>query len=228
MSNDQLIGVGLYTVGEAASLTGTSAQSIRRWIGGYKFRVGDGDRSMPPVWKSDLDKVDEHVALSFLDLMEIRFIHAFRKHHVSWQAIREAAALACEMFEDGHPFTRRQFRTDGNRIFQRIDDMGDIKLFDMNLKTWVFNDIVSPSLYRGLEFSNDQISRWFPMFPKKVVMLDPKLSFGRPIVAKSCVPTEVLAAAAEAEDSLQRVARWYDVSVSEVRAAVEFEERHAA
>lgn len=228
MLDDYLIGTGLYTVSEAAILTGTNAQSIRRWVSGYRFRRGDAERDMPPVWERDLGKIEGQAALSFLDLMEIRFIGAFRRHHVSWPAIREAAMLACEMFDDGHPFTRRQFQTDGNRIFQTIDDRGDVKLFDMNRRSWVFNEIIGPSLYRGVEFSHDQISRWFPLFPKKTVVLDPELSFGRPVVATSCVPTDVLAAAARAEESPSKVARWYDTTVAEVRAAIEFEERRAA
>lgn len=228
MLDDHLIGTGLYTVSEAATLTGTNSRSIRRWIVGYHFRSRDTERAMPPVWRSDVGEIDGQIALSFLDLMEIRFIGAFREHHVSWRAIREAAELACEMFNDGHPFTRRQFRTDGKRIFQQIDDRGDVKLFDMNRRSWVFNGIVGPSLYRGVEFSHDQISRWFPMFPRKTVMLDPELSFGRPVVAKSCVPTDVLAAAAKAEESPSKVARWYGTTTAEVRAAVDFEERRAA
>src|SRR5258708_14201663 len=90
-------------------------------------------------------------------------MRAFRKQGVSWPAIREAGALACEMFNDNHPFTRRRFRTDGRRIFQEIDQSADIKLFDMNQRSWVFKEIVDPSLYRGVEFSADQgktSNRW--------------------------------------------------------------------
>jgi uncharacterized protein (DUF433 family) len=183
---------------------------------------------MRPVWRGDIEEINGHTALSFLDLMEVRFIRAFRRHRVSWPAIREAAGLACEMFGDGHPFTRQRFRTDGVRIFQQIEERGEVRLFDMNRKSWVFHEIVSPSLYEGVEFSEDQVARWFPMWPRKTIVLDPHLSFGRPIVAKGSVPTDVLAAAAKAEGSAEAVARWYQIPPGMVRAAIDFENRFAA
>ena len=222
------IGIGIYSLAEAEALTNTSARSIRRWLLGYRYKIDERYHAMPAVWHGDIVKVDSQVALSFLDLMEIRFIKAFREHHVSWPAIREAAALACKMFNDGHPFTRGRFRTDGVRIFQQIKEEGEVKLFDMNRQSWVFNEIVSPSLYAGVEFEHDQVARWFPLFPKKSVIIDPKISFGRPTVLRGRVPTEVLAAAATAEGSAVAAARWYNVSPATVTAAVEFEKRLAA
>jgi uncharacterized protein (DUF433 family) len=56
------------------------------------------------------------------------------------------------------------------------------------------------------------------------VVIDPDRQFGRPIVEREGVPTEVLSASFRAEQSLDRVARWFEVEKSSVRAAVEFEE----
>jgi uncharacterized protein (DUF433 family) len=228
LAKDSLVGRGLYTISEAAALTGASAQAIRRWVFGYQFRLGDRGRDMPSVWKAEIGNVDGHKVLSFLDLMEVRFIVAFRKQRVSWAAIREAATLACQMFEDSHPFTRRRFRTDGKRIFQQVEERPQTRLFDMNRKAWVFNEIVGPSLYSGVEFVKDQTARWYPTWPKKTVVIDPQIGFGRPTVSRGNVPTEVLAASARAEGSASAAARWYRVAPSIVKAAIEFEERLAA
>jgi len=223
-----LIGIGVYTVPEVSRLTGVGDQSIRRWVQGYRFRRDQALRAMPAVWHADLGLVDGTIALSFLDMMEVRFIQAFRQHHVSWAAIREAARLACEMFNENHPFTLGRFRTDGKRIFQQIEEQGAVRLFDMNRQSWVFHEIVSPSLYQGIEFSVDQVVRWFPMHPRRTVVVDPERSFGRPIVSRESVPTDVLAAAARAEGSIECAARWFDVSPASVRAAVAFEKRLVA
>ena len=56
----------------------------------------------------------------------------------------------------------------------------------------------------------------------------PHRNFGRPIVAPHGVPTEVLAKAAKATGSIAEVARWYEVRETEIRDAVEFEQRLAA
>ena len=59
-------------------------------------------------------------------------------------------------------------------------------------------------------------------------MVDPARAFGRPIVAKYGIPTESLANAAEVEESTDRAARWFDVPVSAVNLAVEFEKQLSA
>jgi len=66
------------------------------------------------------------------------------------------------------------------------------------------------------------------MWPKQSIVVDPARSFGRPIVQKVDVPTDVLAKAVRVEESLSLVAKWYDIPIEAVRAAVEFEERLAA
>jgi len=59
-------------------------------------------------------------------------------------------------------------------------------------------------------------------------VLDPRRSFGRPIVALHGVPTEVLACAARACGSVNEVSRWYEVPEAEIEDAVEFEHALAA
>jgi len=219
-----LIGTGLYTLREAAGITGVPSASIKRWLYGYKYRRDSGFREQPPIWQGDLGRIHGRTILSFLDLMEARFIHAFRGHRLRWVAIREAAKIACEMFEDQHPFTRGKFRTDGIRIFRQVEEGEKVRLFDLNRKSWVFKDIVEPSLYRGVEFSDDQISRWYPLFPHKSIVIDPEICFGRPLAARGYVPTDILAEAFETEEGNEAaVAKWYDVPVSAVRASVKFE-----
>jgi len=221
-----LIGVGLYSTSEASELTGVPVASIRRWLEGYRYRRGEVVHNSAPVWKQDVPRVGDHITLSFLDMMEARFIQSFRKHRLSWAAIREAAKLACEMFDDEHPFTRGRFRTDGNRIFHQIEAVGDVKLFDMNKRHWVFNDIVERSLFSDIELAGDQVVRWYPMPRSKAIVVDPQLAFGRPVLAQEGVPTDVLAAAVKANDGdIESVSRWYQDRPQAVRAALAFEER---
>jgi uncharacterized protein (DUF433 family) len=220
-----LIGKGLYTIPEAATLLGIPAPSIRRWSLGYAYRKRAEIRSKPPVWSRELIETDGSVALTFLDLMEARFIDAFRKHKVSWGAIREASKMAAEMFGDAHPFTRKRFRTDGKRIFTEIERQGQIKLFDLNRRGWVFHEIVEPSLYRDVEFENDQTARWFPLYPSKAIVVDPVRSFGRPITAEG-IPTDTLVAGlVGVGQDIQAASAWFGIPVATVRAAMAFERR---
>ena len=61
-----LVGVGLYSLAEAAALTSVPSAKIRRWLQGH---FNDG-RENPPLWTSDLKRLDvESLYLSFLDLV---------------------------------------------------------------------------------------------------------------------------------------------------------------
>jgi uncharacterized protein (DUF433 family) len=151
-------------------------------------------------------------------------------HGVSRKAIRIAALNARELLGRHHPFSTRIFKTDGRSIFAEITKGTDDKrLLDVVKNQFVFTQIISPSLYEGVEFnaSNDP-QRWWPLGKKHVIVIDPERGFGAPIVARSGVPTRILANAMKAEGSVEFVAKWYEVSEREVRDAVLFEERLAA
>lgn len=221
---NSLIGVGLYTIPEGSRLTHVPPQNIRRWLFGYKYASKSGEmRTQPSLWSGDVPTADGTKGLSFLDLMEVRMVHAFRQHNVSWKVIREAAGRACELYDDKHPFTMRCFSTDGNRIFAEITEQSKERLYDLNKKHYVLKPIVERSLFTGIEFEQDQAARWFPPSSKGKVVLDPNRSFGQPILNREGVPTAILAKAVKVEDSIEAVAKWYEVPVPAVRAAVAFE-----
>lgn len=217
-----LFGCGIYDVAEAARLTGVSRRRIVRWMQGYDFAVRDGSRRhSAPVWSGDLGPIDGTYALSFRDLIEVRFIDGFRRAGVSWPTIRVAAAEACDILKTIHPFATRRFKTDGRAIYARVD----AKLLKLGHRQFAFAEVVDRSLFDGLEYRNDQLARWRPHEGRNQIVLDPARSFGRPIAEHSGVPTFALAAAvaAEGEDQTARVARWFTVKPAEVEAAVAYE-----
>jgi uncharacterized protein (DUF433 family) len=228
-ANFRLIGAGIYSVPEAARLTQIPTARIRRWVKGYTYRSGPDQRVSTPVVHSQLEPIDGVVALGFLDLIEVRFVDAFRSHGVGWKAIRIAYDRARDLIGSKHPFSTRRFRTDGRRIFADIiRDAGEPILLELVSNEFAFRKVLSPYLYAGLEFSEDEVARWWPMGESGDVVIDPERSFGQPIVHKEGVPTRVLAQAFRVEESYDAVARWYDVNRRSVRQAVEFEKRLAA
>lgn len=225
-----LVGVGLYSFPEAAKLSGVDASTLRRWLRGYTYRPkGTARHAVEALWNSPL--ADEDVdAISFGDLLEVRFVNAFRQHGVTIQTIRVAAQHARELFGTNYPFTNRRFRTDGRGIFaEAIRETGEEEMMDLGKKQYVFEKVVRPSLYSGIEFGDDELAkRWFPIPNSKAIVLDPQIAFGKPIVAEAGVRTDILYDAFLAENDKHMVARLYEVSVSAVEHAIRFEQRQAA
>lgn len=223
MTSPTYLDVGIYSIPEAARLIGARPDGLRRWLRGYRYRHEGEEREAAPVIYGQLPEVDGTVSLSFLDLMEARFIAAFRRHHIGMQSIRLAARRASELLHTDHPFSSCAFRTDGRTIFLEVaNETGDPKLLDLLRRQYAFRDVLAPYLYEGIDFDGPSPVRWRP---QTGVVLDPARQFGQPIVEQEGVPTAVLAGAYRAEKSFERVARWYQVKPGSVRAAVNFEEQ---
>ena len=226
----QLTGLGIYTYSEAARLAGVRSVELRRWLRGYVSGKGERGRLQPPLWASEL--ADTGIdGVTFHDLLEVRFVKEFRKIGLSLQAIRIAATNARELLDSPYPFTCKGFQTDGKSIFvDALRESGETELLDLLKRQYVFDKIVRPSLYAGIEFGTDKrATRWYPMERSKAVVLDPTIAFGKPIVTKAALRTDILHDAWLAENKdRRRVARLYEVPVEAVDAAIRFEQRSAA
>lgn len=204
-----------------------SRSTVSRWLRGYDFGT-DGEGHSEPLWRPDYQNHDDLIEFSFRDLIELRFVKAFRDIGLALPTIRECYQRAAEEVHDDRPFSTQKFRTDGKTIFLEITEgIQEAKLVDLRRRQNVFRTIVEPSL-KDLEFDASAVARWFPLgIGRRSVVVDPSRSFGRP-VATSGVPTEVLNRAVALEGSIAKVVRLYGVTASEVRDAVTFEKRLAA
>lgn len=224
-----LTGLGLYTFPEAARLAGVPCAELRRWLLGYRRGKGDSAHTSPPLWTPEPLAAGIN-GLSFHDLLEIRFVKHFRRLGISLQTIRIAAQNAREILGSDYPFTCKGFQTDGRTIFaDAIAASGDPELIDLRRRQYVIQHVLRPSLLAGIEYENGGPARWYPMERSKVVVLDPEIAFGKPVVTEVGVRTDILHDAWLAESkNAGRVAAVYEVPVKAVEAAIRFEQRMAA
>jgi uncharacterized protein (DUF433 family) len=219
------LGIGYYTVAEAARLLETPPRNINRWLGGYSYRKDGKTNAMPRLWIPQLPEADGHIELGFRDLIELRFVRAFIKAGLGLQTIRRCLDYARECVDDPRPFSTRRFQTDGRTIFlDTARKSGENELLDLKQHQYVLGKVIESS-FKDLDIDNATVARWRPFNGKTSIVIDPSRSFGQPIASRSGVPTICLADAVAAEGSVERVARLYYVSVSVVRDAVGFEKR---
>lgn len=217
------LGVGIYSISEAARLTHVSRSRIRRWLKGYTYRYRDELRESAPVWRRQLPEIEGTLALGFRDLLEVLVIDSLRGHGVSWNTIRSAAVQARALFGDEHPFSNRSFKTDGRLIFVELrKETGENALLEITKSQYVFEGILRPYL-KGVEFSGAAPILWHPVPKLAPVVLDPLRQFGQPILQDEGIQTAVLYRAYQAEESIERVASWFEVDRRAVKAAVAFE-----
>src|SRR5438552_7258970 len=223
----QLLNAGLYTVPEAARLTRISVGKVRRWLKGYDFRSGTSLRHADAGWQGEIKPIANKLALSFRDLLELRFVDAFISAGVSWRTMRRAHSRAQTKLKTTHPFCSNRIFTDGRSILLRQgEEDSDQVLIDLANDQAEFARIVEP-FRKELQFSGSDII-WWPLGKERQIVVDPKRNFGQPSAAQSGVPTRVLARSVKTNASVEAVSHWFEVSEGEVRDAVEFETRLAA
>jgi uncharacterized protein (DUF433 family) len=227
--NTTLLETGIYMVPEAARLTGVSPWRIRRWLSGYEFKAKHGLHHSQPVWRGQLERIDHNMAIGFLDLVEIRCVDAFIRAGVGWKTLRLAHGHAQEVLKVSHPFCTNQFKVSGREIIMELpQDVGEPQLWEIARNQRVFGKVTQPFV-KNLEFAEgDMPLRWWPRGKAHLVALDPRRSFGHPIVFRVGIPTTVLASSVRANGSIDDVARWFEVDPVCVREAVRFEKSLAA
>ena len=175
MADYLYIGHGVYSVAEAARLTGVPASTIRRWTRGYSYTRNGFRHKLPPVF--DSTEAGGSPILRFVDLIEIRALRSFREKGVPWSTLRIASHKAAQSMRHSHPFSQRRFRTDGRRILQQVEEAA---LHDIVTDEQYFKDFVRTVLPDDeLDFSETGAPVcWHPMGRESTVIIEPTRSFG--------------------------------------------------
>ncbi len=216
---------GFYTVAEAARLLGLErSQRILRWL--HPTRNG-----APAVVQRDYQKLGRQHEVSFLDLIEIKFVEHFRRVPISLQALRIAAQNAREELNVSHPFATGnvKFQTDRKQVFLETARLtGDRELLNLMTKQVGMYDVIEQSFASDLEFSVDGLAKAWRPSPNTApnVLVSPAFAFGQPVISDRRVPTVALfeywkANGQRADDA----GKWFKVPPAHVEEAVRFELR---
>ena len=99
MQAQATFGVGIYSFADAARFIGAQPSELRRWMLGYTQKNRSGDPVFSsPLWRMRLAETDIE-GLGFKDLIELRFVHAFRDEGVPLQVIRRTLEKARIAFD---------------------------------------------------------------------------------------------------------------------------------
>jgi uncharacterized protein (DUF433 family) len=227
------LGIGMYTLADAARLIRADRRSISRWLYGYNYIGLKGEKQVrrhsDPLWSPQYDANDfGEKVIGFYDLLELRIVREFVRRGVPLLVIRHCLETAKEIFDTEYPFTKRRFVTDGETIFleaMRVEAQ-DHEMLNLRTRQYTFREIIKASLYAGIEYDHGLARRWYPEHRSRAVVIDPTVEFGHPVMEESGIPTASLYATYLAENKNRTVvARLFEVVPRQVDAAVRFEEK---
>lgn len=228
-------GVGIYSRADAARLLGINPPRLRRWVSGYTYwllATSTGEkRRKPPVIKTDLPTIKGAIALSFLELMELRVVKSIVDAGIPLQHVRRAAQWAGDAFDTDHPFASQRVFTDGRSIFSAVstDDPPNVVKWEEGQMDQIIAGPIFDRYLSEIEFdpSTSLAYKWWPLGKSEPVILDPKLAFGAPVIEGTAVRTSVIARLAN-RSSVTDAAVAYELQLKQAEAAINFEASLAA
>ena len=185
-----------------------------------------------------LIKVSRHTPtlLSFLNLTELHVLAAIRhRHQVKMPGIRRAiqylAAHAQQAFDKRHPLISHELETDGLDLF--TEHYGQLVNTSRAGQT-VMRDIISAAFRRierdtaGVPVKLYPFTRAAMDEAPAMVVIDPRLSGGRPVIDGTGLATRLIAERYKAGESIRDLAYDYERGNEEIEEAIRCELRAAA
>lgn len=185
---------------DLAWLVGRDPATIERWTTG----------------RAPLHRVGTKPLYAFLDLISLWVISELDKRRVPKLEIRNGAAYLSRELGTDYPFAHKALATVGSSVFGELGDWVDIGKSGQ----LAFRDTIKNYL-RPVEYGPDELAAVWR--PANGVWVNPKVQVGSPCVDGTRVPTGVLAALIDEDEDPEDVADDYELDVTQVIAALEFE-----
>jgi uncharacterized protein (DUF433 family) len=213
-----------YTLAEAARYLKLPVATLRSWLFGRSYPTAEGSGRFQPLIRPACRRPP---LLSFSNLIEAHVLRALRTDHgVSIKDLRSALHFAEKSLRVERLLLSRELCTERGRLF--LDRYGELinlsasgqlamrRLLDQHLKRVEWDDLAFPARLYPFLSSED-------LAPRRPIVIDPKIAFGRPIVARKSVSTHVIADRIDAGETVDALAADYDLSPAEVEEAVLYE-----
>jgi uncharacterized protein (DUF433 family) len=210
--------VPAYTVAEAAQYLRLPRTTLGSWMRAGGLIVPA--QGSPPV-------------LSFLNLVEAFVLSAIRREHeVSMQRARKALAFVGRDLGVKRPLVTKEFKTDGVDLF--VEHYGTLLNASQGGQQTLLKDALEGHLKR-IEWDGSGLAeRLFPLARServsqpRAIVIDPKMGFGRPVLAGTGIRTEIVIGRYLAGESAPELAKDYGVKPELIEDAVRLESRAAA
>jgi uncharacterized protein (DUF433 family) len=217
-----------YAVKDAAKYLLIPKGTLYSWVKGRTYRTEEGERFFEPV----IERPDPTIPqLSFTNLVEAHVLRIIRKaYQVRLDKVRTALDYLEQQFGVSHPLSRVEFQTDGVDLF--VSSVG--KLINASQAGQLAMRETLKHLLQRIELDETGVA--IALFPythnpanldqdnlPKPVLINPSISFGRPILVQSGIPTQVLKERYEAGESMADLAEDYDCDRDLVEEAIRYE-----
>ena len=222
--------IPIYPVVNAARYLRIPSGTLQAWLRGRTYTTKNGQQFSQSLIQRPSTEFSQ---LSFTNLVEAHVLRVIRQeHNIRLDRVRIALDYISKEFGTPHPLARVEFQTDGIDLFvNTIEHLVNVS----RAGQLAMKDVLKHLLTR-IEWDERGIATsLFPIIhsPKgedigKLLHIDPRISFGRPTIAGTGIPTDVIADLYNAGDEIEAIADDYSCTAPQVYAAIWFETSYSA
>jgi uncharacterized protein (DUF433 family) len=220
-----------YRLPEAAHYLRIPESTLRVWIFGQAYLTRSRRRvSAPIITVSD----EPPPRLSFVNMVEAHVLSAIRYlHGIPLEKARRAVEYLTRELGSQHPLAEEQFQTDGVNLF--VERLG---LLNVSAPGQFAMPEILRALLRRIERDEHGLAiRLYPFSRRpalraaapgledspRLVVIDPRVAFGRPALSGTGVTTLSIAERFDAGESIEALARDYGRPREEIEEAIRCE-----
>ena len=221
-----------YRAVEAAHMLALPPGTVKAWSFGQDYVHRDGKHKR---FRALIEPADDTARLlSFNNLCELHMLAAIRRHYrVSMPSVRESMKFVRRQLQTDRPLLSSAFLTNGVHLF--IEHAGVVLNASREGQASLSQDFERDLSRvqrdaRGVPVRLFPVTRDAPAVAEQplAVVVDPRIAFGRPVLASAGVTTAVIHDRFLAGDSPSEMAGDYRVDEPEIWEALRFEHRLAA
>ena len=236
-----------YSVPEVAKYLHLPVDTLRSWVHGRYYPTREEKRYSYPLIElpSNLIELPSNLIelpskrkkiLSFTNLIEAHVLSAIlressailRDHKIPLTKVRGALDYIQEKLKLPHPFASLKFENDGIDLF--LEGFGEL-ITVSGYGQMALKAVLETFLSR---IERDEIGYPLKLFPfpfrkdpdinaPRTVVIDPRISFGRPVLVGTGIPTAILAERFKAGDSIYELAEDYRCEHLQIEMGIRYE-----
>ncbi|MEP6516791.1 DUF433 domain-containing protein [Microcoleus vaginatus] len=224
--------IPIYSIPQAAQYLRLPKDRLRSWVGCWSSKTKADKRFFEPLIKLpnpknfELLPQSKTTLLSFINLVEAHVLIAiFKATGFSRKQLSTALDYIKRYLSTPQLYARKEFESKGiNLLFERFGQQlaaSDREQEARQILKTYFDRIVRDEA--GLPLKLYPFTKLPGSDEPKTVMIDPRISFGRPVLAETGIPTAILAERYKAGDSIDELAEDYNCNRLQIEEGIRCE-----
>ena len=215
---------GIYTIPDAAHILKVPLVKLRRWLKteAEAEEVICQESTRYGLSKTGINGEGTERHINFLSLIELSTIYRLRDSGIGFVEIRAVRSELSKKYKTEYPFALKGLLADGRKIAKELDKPNDYLLLNAQGQRG-FKPILKDFFTRiDFEETSQLAGCYYPCGKEASIVVDPRISFGRPTIKGTAIAVETLKALSKGGEPPNQIAEQYEIKESDVEQALEF------